>query len=75
MTRRDVGDIPFSQEDPPVVIKAKMQEINWGLKFPYRSVCRREPLSREPLSDIKEIKLYPYGCSRLRMTEMPLVGE
>lgn len=75
LKRGSVGDIPFSQENPPVVIKAKMQEIAWGLKFPYKTICRKSPKSRKPLSEIKEITLYPYGCSRLRMTEMPLLSK
>ena len=67
------GEIPFSQEKPPVTIKAKMKNIDWGLKFPYRSVCRKTPKSSEPISEEKEIDLCPYGCARLRMTEMPLL--
>ncbi|MBQ2848572.1 MAG: glycoside hydrolase family 127 protein [Clostridia bacterium] len=70
-----VGDIPFSQDNPPVTVKAKMQQINWGLKFPYRSVCRKTPKSRVPISEIQKIELCPYGCARLRMTEMPLLGK
>ncbi len=68
-----VGDIPFSQDNPPVTIKANMQQINWGLKFPYRSIARKTPKSRKPISDIQEISLCPYGCARLRMTEMPML--
>lgn len=70
-----VGDIPFSQEKPPVTIKAKMQQIEWGLKFPYKSICRKTPKSRKPISDIQEIELCPYGCARLRMTEMPILNK
>lgn len=70
-----VGNIPFSQNNPPITIKAKMQQIYWGLKFPYRSVCRKNPKSRTPISDVREIELCPYGCARLRMTEMPLLGK
>lgn len=68
-----IGDIPFSQDNPPVTIKAKMQQINWGLKFPYKSVCRKSPKSREPISQVQDVKLCPYGCARLRMTEMPIL--
>ena len=68
-----VGNIPFSQENPPVTIKSKMQQINWGLKFPYRSVCRKTPKSTKPISEVQKIELCPYGCARLRMTEMPLL--
>lgn len=66
-----ISDIPFSQENPPVTIKGNMQQIEWGLKFPYRSIARKTPKSTTPVSDIQEIKLCPYGCARLRMTEMP----
>ena len=66
-----IGDIPFSQENPPVTIKANMQKINWGLKFPYRSVARKTPKSRTPVSAAEKIDLCPYGCAKLRMTEMP----
>ena len=70
-----VGDIPFSQEKPPVTIKAKMQQIEWGLKFPYKSICRKTSKSRKPISAIQEIELCPYGCARLRMTEMPILNK
>jgi hypothetical protein len=67
------GDIPFSQSHPPVTVKAKMQQIEWGLKFPYRTIARKTPKSRAPISEIQEIELCPYGCAKLRMTEMPLL--
>ncbi len=72
---RGVGEFPFSQENPPVIIKANMQQINWGLKFPYRSVARKTPKTRIPVSDVQKIELYPYGCSKLRMTEMPIINK
>ena len=69
-----IGDIPFSQDNPPVTIKANMQQINWGLKFPYRSVARKTPKSRTPISNVQEFELCPYGCAKLRMTEMPKIS-
>ena len=68
-----VDGTPFSESKPAVTIKANMMQIDWGLKFPYKSICRTTPKSRAPISGIQKIELYPYGCSRLRMTEMPLV--
>lgn len=70
---KKVGEIPFSLENPPIAIKANMQQINWGLKFPYRSVARKTPKSTTPISKVQEIELYPYGCCKLRMTEMPIL--
>ncbi len=70
-----VGDIPFSQDNPPISLKAKMQQINWGLKLPYRSIARKTPKSRLPITEVQEIELCPYGCARLRMTEMPALNK
>ena len=70
-----ISDTPFSQDNPPVSIKANMQQIDWGHKFPYRSIARKTPKSRKPISETQKIELYPYGCSRLRMTEMPLLAS
>ena len=36
-------------------------------------VCAKVPESRTPLEEEKEIELYPCGCAKLRMTELPLV--
>lgn len=70
-----VSDTPFSQENPPLTIKANMQQIDWGLKFPYKSICRKTPKSTTPVSDVQKIELCPYGCARLRMTEMPILNK
>ncbi len=70
-----VATVPFSQDTPPITVEAKMQQINWGLKFPYKSIARKTPKSRNPISEIQKIKLCPYGCAKLRMTEMPIIGK
>ena len=70
-----ITDTPFSQDNPPVLIRAKMRQIDWGLKFPYRSIARKTPKSTKPISEVQEIKLCPYGCARLRMTEMPIISQ
>lgn len=75
ITYHKSGDIPFSQNNPPITIKAKLQQINWGLKFPYRSIAGKTPKSRVPITEVQEIELCPYGCARLRMTEMPMLGK
>ena len=70
-----IGNNPFSQDNPPVTIKANLKQINWGLKFPYRSIARKTPKSIEPISEAQKIDLCPYGCARLRMTEMPKLNK
>ena len=72
---RGVNEVPFSSQEPPVVIRAKVKMINWGLEDGYETVCAKVPESREPISDQQEMLLYPYGCAKLRMTEIPLLNE
>jgi len=71
--RREISDIPFSSENPPVVLKADMKKIPWGLEPGYEAVCAKAPQSTIPLSDTEKKELYPYGCAKLRMTEIPLI--
>lgn len=68
---RTVGKIPFSESAPPMILKTKLCEINWGLLDGYETVCDKIPHSTVPLSAPVEMELYPYGCAKLRMTEMP----
>ena len=71
ITRNDVSDVPFSSDNPPVIIKTNAVRIKWGYEEGYDTVCAKTPESRVPISNEEEIILYPYGCSKLRMTEMP----
>ena len=73
LEKREVGKIPFCSQHPPVAVKAYVKQINWGLEDGYETVCAKEPLSRTPIGEEKEITLYPYGCAKLRMTELPMV--
>lgn len=71
--RRTVGNSPFSESEPPVVLKASVCKIDWGYADGYETVCDKIPHSTNPLSNPEAAELYPYGCAKLRMTEMPLV--
>lgn len=73
LNQKNLSDIPFSSENPPVTLTAKLRKIPWGLEERYEHVCAKLPESRMPISDEEEIELYPYGCAKLRMTEMPMV--
>lgn len=68
-----ISDVPFSSQKPPIKVKTKVKSIDWGLEDGYETVCAKVPESREPISEEKEIYLHPYGCSKLRMTELPLI--
>lgn len=70
-----VSDIPFSEKNPPIQIEATMQEIDWGFEEGYDTVCRKIPKSRKPIGKAKKIMLQPYGSTKLRLTEMPMINE
>ena len=70
----DISNIPFSVAKPPVVIKSKLRQIDWGYKEHYESVCAKLPQSLVPISEEVEVDLCPYGCTKLRMTEMPILS-
>lgn len=67
------GDVPFSADDPAIVVNAKMQKIDWGFEGEYTTVCAKTPKSLDTVADMEEIKLVPYGAAKLRMTVMPLI--
>ena len=70
---RNVSDTPFSSYAPAMVIKTQVKQIEWGLEDGYETVCAKVPESREPISKAKDIELHPYGCAKLRMTEIPKI--
>ncbi len=73
LLRNGVGNIPFSSENPPLTVKTSVKKINWGLEDGYDTVCAKIPESTTAISDAIDIDLYPYGCSKLRMTELPKI--
>ena len=73
LEKREMDEVPFSSQNPPVVLKACVKAIDWGLEDGYETVCAKMPLSVIPIGEKKEIELYPYGCAKLRMTELPMI--
>lgn len=71
--RQQITEIPFSSQQPPVVLKASVQKIGWGFEDGYDTVCAKVPVSTTPIGPEETIELHPYGCAKLRMTEIPLV--
>lgn len=71
----EVFEIPFSSENPPVVLKTKLQQIEWGFEERYDTVCAKIPQSTVPILDEIEMELIPYGCAKLRMTELPFIQK
>ncbi len=67
---RSTAEIPFSSETPPLVLKTKVTPIDWGLEDGFETVCAAYPLSTAPAGAEREIELWPYGCAKLRMTQL-----
>lgn len=75
IVQEDVALQPFTLANAPITMKVKGQLIpQWKLKGnvvpepPYSPIAADESLQTE-------IELVPYGCTRLRVTQMPFVGE
>lgn len=71
----NLTDVPFSSNAPAVVVEADMCHIDWGYAEGYDNVCAKKPKSSAPLDNSFKMELYPYGCAKLRMTEMPIVKK
>ncbi|NLF71312.1 MAG: hypothetical protein GX575_19960 [Candidatus Anammoximicrobium sp.] len=68
------GPQPFAQESASVVLRAKGRVVpDWKLEANSAGETPLSPVaSREPLVDLE---LVPYGCTRLRISEFPVLAE
>jgi hypothetical protein len=73
-TERPVGDMPFSQEGAPVAATARARRLpQWrNENGSAQEVPEGDITSSEPLQDVT---LLPYGCTRLRITEFPVLDR
>ena len=71
--RRAPGAVPFSSQQPPVTVDAAMQPIDWGLEDGFERICAKLPHSTVPTGAPRTVRLVPYACAKLRMTELPEV--
>ena len=66
----DGFDLPFSNSRPPLYVQAEMAPVAWPMEH---GMCATVPASREAVGPAVVKRLYPYGCTNLRLTEMPRV--
>lgn len=66
----EMPGMPFDREKPPVMLETEMVPLDWKKED---GMCRERPESVEPLGAPVKKRLYPYGCTTLRMAEMPRV--
>lgn len=70
---QEISDVPFAQEKPLAKIKTRLAQVKWSIEQGYTLICNKKPDSSKTISDDESVELIPYGCARLRMTEMPVV--
>lgn len=75
VNERDLGDIAFSEKNAALTLTAKVYPIDWGYEEGYSTVARAYPKNKTPLGDAKTVELIPYGCTTLRLTEMPIARK
>ena len=67
------SDTPFSLKSPQISIQAYLSRVDWEFADGYDSVSNKIPNSDKALSASEKKILIPYGCAKLRITEMPLL--
>ncbi|MBE5787447.1 MAG: hypothetical protein E7324_07910 [Clostridiales bacterium] len=72
---KEMGDIPFAQSNTPIVLRVRMAKVNWEMEEGYEWVAAAYPADRRAVTEAEEKLLIPYGCARLRMTEMPMTHK
>jgi len=67
----DMPTMPFDREHPPITLKGQMALVEWNME---NNMCKAAPESFAATGEKVSVDLQPYGCTTLRMTEMPFVG-
>ena len=67
----DMPEMPFDRENPAITLTAQMVPLDWRME---NNMCKAAPESLEATGEKVSVKLQPYGCTTLRMTEMPVIG-
>ncbi len=69
----DGDNVPFSSIAPRVTLDADLCRIAWDYEEGYETVSAYCPENTIPLCAPEHHTLVPYGCAKLRMTEMPKI--
>lgn len=66
-----IGEYPFSPQQAGISLLGDLAEIQWGME----DGLLEEVPDGKVLAPPQRMRLIPYGCTNLRMTELPLVLE
>lgn len=72
VNEKPIAKAPFSSAEPPVTVTVPVRRIDWAFEDGYESVAAKYPESISPIGEEELLEFYPYGCAKLRMTELPL---
>ena len=70
-----VDAVPFSSKHPAVTVRAHLAPVEWPWEDGFDTVPAVKPASNVPCGDVRDMTLIPYGCAKLRMTEMLQLKE
>lgn len=70
---QEISEIPFSSTAPALKIHAKLAPVQWEWADGYDTVPEVRPASSKSIGAARLMELVPYGCAKLRMTELPMV--
>jgi len=69
-----IGPQPFSGEQPPLTLHAKGRRVpDWQMIHDSAGPVPTSPVHVD--TAVEEVTLAPYGCARLRVTELPYTEE
>lgn len=69
-TEHPIGEFPFSPEMPPISATVVCKEIDWPME---NGMAAAKPRSRKPVGEAVSVEFIPYGCTNLRLTELPIL--
>ena len=72
VAQREMGAYPFSPEGAAIAVTAPLAKVDWPMEH---GACTRLPKGNKAICPSEKMVMIPYGCTNLRMTEMPLIQE